>query len=281
MGGSDIGPQIPPEIAARLGIKRANRASGSSSDEEDPATTKNGGGTIGPTMPPNVSNMNNLPIDDNCSSSDDDDDDAAAIGPSAALAGCTGAQALNQTLDSIEERAHNHDGDQDSADANSKRPDWMLVPPDSETSKTGLFDESWTRTPGKDTARDTDHKSAKRRKKKKHDEEPVEETPDMRRRRLESEDKAQWVREYNKQVRPKSLLEMHMEAKRSGKSKTSKKEKRHGHNDESDDQWKRHRFDRTRDLGSAPRRADAKRQREILNTMGFLADKYAPEKGSG
>ncbi|KAJ1781897.1 hypothetical protein LPJ59_006949 [Coemansia sp. RSA 2399] len=103
----------------------------------------------------------------------------------------------------------------------------------------------------------------------------------MRRRRLEREDKARWVSEYNKQVRPKSLLEMHMEAKRSSKSKASKKEKHREHNDESDDEWKRHRFDRTRDLGSAPRRADAKRQREILNTMGFLADKYAPGKDSG
>ncbi|KAJ2551929.1 hypothetical protein EV175_003505 [Coemansia sp. RSA 1933] len=276
MGGSGIGPQIPPEIAARLGIKGASNASNLSSDEESPAVSKSN--TIGPTMPPTAITVDQSPADDD-SNSDNDDDDSAAIGPSVALAGCTGAQALNQTLDSIEARASSRDADKAAQDTGTKRPDWMLVPPDSETRKTGLFDESWTRTPGQTAASGAaDQNQSKRRKKKTEDEDPVEETPDMRRRRLESEDKARWVDEYNKQVRPKSLLEMHRETKRS-KEKTLKKAKRRD-GDDSDDGWQRHRFDRSRDLSSAPRPADAKRQRELLNTMGFLADKYTRGKGS-
>ncbi|KAJ1662923.1 hypothetical protein IW140_002805 [Coemansia sp. RSA 1813] len=288
MGGSGIGPQIPPEIAAKLGIKGADHASGSPSDDEShtilPKSSKDG--AIGPTMPPATINVSQPPSTNANSSSDDDDDATATIGPSAALAGCTDLQALNQTLNSIEARVTKRHSDQN-PDTQAKRPDWMLVPPDSETRKTGLFDDSWTRTPGKDAAGSDSSKltsTDRSKRRKKQEEEPIEETPDMRRRRLESEKKARWVDEYNKRVRPKSLLEMHVEAKH-GKSKASKREKRshrerHGDTDDaSGDEWKRHRFDRNRDLGNAPRRSDSKKQREILNTIGFLSDKYAPGKG--
>ncbi|KAJ2654753.1 hypothetical protein IWW48_005922 [Coemansia sp. RSA 1200] len=297
MGGSGIGPQIPPEIAARLGIKNAEHANSSSSDEErGPETIKRSSGVIGPAMPPVATS--HFSSDDSCS-----DDDSEAIGPSTALSGYTDAQALNQTIDAIEERAHKRQSDTDDAkavDTHAQRPDWMLVPPDSETRRTGLFDKSWTRIPGKDTdptreseeADNSPEMRTKKSKKKKNKEDPIEETPDMRRRRVESEDKARWVDEYNKRVRPKSLLEMHVEARR-GKSKSSKEEKRgqrkrHGNagqakkddNDDGDDDgWKRRRFDRDRDLASAPRHTSTKAQREILNTMGFLSDKYAPGKG--
>ncbi|KAJ2516279.1 hypothetical protein GGI11_003501 [Coemansia sp. RSA 2049] len=296
MGGSGIGPQIPPEIAARLGITNAEHANSSSSDEErGPETIKRSSGVIGPAMPPVATNQS--PSDDSCS-----DDDSVAIGPSVALSGYTDAQALNQTIDAIEERAHKRQSapdDAKAADTLTQRPDWMLVPPDSETQRTGLFDKSWTRVPGKDTdptrepeeADNSSETRAKKSKKKKNkEEEPIEETPDMRRRRVESEDKARWVDEYNKRVRPKSLLEMHVESKR-GKSGDSKEEKRghrkrHGNaaqaekdDNGDDDGWKRRRFDRDRDLASAPRHKSTKAQREILNTMGFLSDKYAPGKG--
>ncbi|KAJ2033990.1 hypothetical protein GGI08_009022 [Coemansia sp. S2] len=176
----------------------------------------------------------------------------------------------------------------------------MLVPPSAESSKAmggrgnggrsvvaaPLFDKSWTETPEEKRLQKEKEKS-KRRK-------PVveeEETPGMRRKREEDAEKSKWVDEFNRSQRPKSLMEMHLESKnkekekksgRSDKSRrrerspSSRRTDRHSDDDE-DDEWKSQRFDRSRDLSSG--KVNSRRQREMLNTMGYLSDKYAPSKG--
>ncbi|KAJ1950824.1 hypothetical protein EC988_004239 [Linderina pennispora] len=105
----------------------------------------------------------------------------------------------------------------------------------------------------------------------------------MKRRRKEAEDQAKWIEEFNRTNRPKSLLEMHLEAKQGKKSKKSKsgKAKVEDEGDE-EDRWKRRRFDRERDLSTSTSgsRGDTRRQRELLNSAGsYLKDNFTSGKG--
>ncbi|KAJ2056056.1 hypothetical protein GGI17_006396 [Coemansia sp. S146] len=282
-----IGPQLPPEVAAILGIS-VKRQSGedSSSDAE----------VIGPAMPP----PGVLPTKPPASTTspdhkDEESEDDDIVGPSAALAGYSKEQALRQTVDIMEARTHKDEDDSTNNSA-EKREEWMLVPPSAESSKAmsgrgnggrsvvaaPLFDKSWTETP--------EEKRLQKEKEKSKRREPVveEETPDMRRKREENAEKSKWVDEFNRSQRPKSLMEMHLESKKkkSGRSDKSRGRERErspssrrtdGPSDDEDDEWKSQRFDRSRDLSSG--KVDSRRQREMLNTMGYLSDKYAPSKG--
>ncbi|KAJ1950281.1 hypothetical protein FBU59_000754 [Linderina macrospora] len=283
-----IGPQIPPEVAARLGISvkgdkdttdaptaigptlppSQTQSTASKEDSENRA--------IGPTMPATSSAKE----DDDATPSDSEDD---AIGPSLDMAGCTEDQARQQTLDLVEARTTKNE----STDPNSsedKRGSWMLVPPsrqsnnpDAKEPSVPMFDESWTETPAE--------RRAKKEKKAKQKLEPEEETPDMKRKRKEEEDQAKWIEEFNKANRPKSLLEMHLEAKQGKKSKKHKPGDKAGKDEgDEEDQWKRRRFDRDRDLstsgGASSSRDVTRRQRELLSSMGsYLNDKYTSGKG--
>lgn len=230
----NIGPNIPEDIARKLGIK-TNRASTSSSS--------NG--------------------------SDDED----LVGPSPALAGCSDTQAMSQTIDKLTTRK---DKDQDDGSAAGGRGDWMTVPPTSlrNQDKAPLFDKSWTETPEE--------------KRKRLNTKPKEkqETPSTHKKKEEDEAKSQYVAEFNRGQRPKSLMEMHQESlKKNKKGKDRHRErspKRENRNDDDEeDEWKQNRFDRDRDLKHARQSggADKRRQREMLNSMAFLKDKYAPSKG--
>ncbi|KAJ2722854.1 hypothetical protein GGI07_003041 [Coemansia sp. Benny D115] len=246
---------------------------------------------------------------------DEESDDDDLIGPSAALSGYSEADAKNQTLSTVTERLQRQENNQNNqADDTAKREEWMLVPPSAESSKqikgrkgaaAPLFDKSWTETPEEKRERkNKERNKGKGESSSKHGDKVEEETPSMRRKRKEDEDKARWVNEYNRQQRPKSLLEMHLESKSDKKrrgrehrdrdrrdrresrdDKKSDKRKRrsddeddYGHSGDAEgDEWKRQRFDRSRDLNSG--KIDGRRQREMLNSMAFLSDKYAPGKG--
>ncbi|KAJ2009755.1 hypothetical protein GGI04_000167 [Coemansia thaxteri] len=303
-----IGPQIPPEVAAMLGISVGQQSGDSSpADPTDVATE-----VIGPAMPPPgvlpSRQLNRSPSPSNATDAESDDD---LVGPSVSLASYTAEQALRQKIDLVEARAsRSGETEGTGSDTDGKREEWMLVPPSAESSKTvrgsrggggpqgrniataPLFDKSWTETPEEKRQRKDKERNSTRR------EAPVEEeTPDMRRKREENDEKSKWVDEFNRSQRPKSLLELHLESKNKDKrdrrdkgrrrdrerSPSSRQGNRHGaHGDNSDgdgedDEWKRERFDRSRDLSSG--KVDSRRQREMLNTMGFLSDKYAPGKG--
>ncbi|KAJ2407658.1 hypothetical protein GGI10_004969 [Coemansia sp. RSA 2530] len=282
-----IGPQLPPEIAAKLGIP-VNRQSNDGDSSSDAKA-------IGPAMPPpGVLPAKLPPSNTNLGrEGDEESEDDDIVGPSAALAGYSKDQALRQTIDMIEARTHKDEEDSTSNSA-EKREEWMLVPPSAESSKAmggrgnggrsvvaaPLFDKSWTETP---------EEKRQNREKPKRREPALEETPDMRRKREESAEKSRWVEEYNRSERPKSLMEMHLESKskekemkrgRSDKSRARERSppsRRAGKHSDDDDEWKSQRFDRSRDLSTG--KVDSRRQRELLNTMGFLSDKYAPSKG--
>ncbi|KAJ2909281.1 hypothetical protein GGI21_002039 [Coemansia aciculifera] len=310
MAGGGIGPQLPPEVAAMLGIS-ANRHQQDSSDEASDSEAQ----AIGPAMPPPGALLTNPPAadmttpdritsNDNEDESNDDDDDL--VGPSAALAGYSKEQALRQTIDMLEARTRK-DSDDDTygegGNSKEKREEWMLVPPSAESTKAikgsrggggpsgrnvnaaPLFDKSWTETPEEKRQRKDKEKTTKQSELL-----PIEEeTPDMRRKREENEEKSKWVDEFNRTQRPKSLMEMHLESKSKGKRDRSDKSRRRDRErsppsrrannceQDDDDDWKKQRFDRSRDLSAG--KVDSKRQREMLNTMGFLSDKYAPSKG--
>ncbi|KAJ1839717.1 hypothetical protein LPJ73_006662 [Coemansia sp. RSA 2703] len=279
-----IGPQIPPEIAAKLGI--ATRTTESSSDDTKStdgrspdagsesesesdiigptmppqtaslSTSKNDGSSsedeqIGPTLPPGfqLNDRNHGNADDASSSSEDED----AVGPSVSLAGYTASSAANQTLAAINERLKAQEPGAEPKAA--QRSDWMLVPPSAETRKGGgkgngtaapLFDESWTETPEQRRERE---RLGKKKRKAEEEKEVEEETPMMRKKREEDEGKARWVEEYNREQRPKSLMEMHLE----GQRKKQKKEKgRHG---------------------------GQRLKGNVVEAISGLKDRYAPGKG--
>ncbi|KAJ2610483.1 hypothetical protein GGF44_006212 [Coemansia sp. RSA 1694] len=299
-----IGPQLPPEVAAMLGIPVNQQHS-----DEDPDSDVE---IIGPAMPPPGAlsakpQASGADTDRSTSKGEEEEsEDDDLVGPSAALAGYSKEQALRQTIDMLEARTRKDPGDSDSGEANDskeKREEWMLVPPSAESSKAvkgsrggggpsgrgvaaaPLFDKSWTETPEEKRQRKAQEKTAKRR------ELPAEEeTPDMRRKREESAEKSKWVEEYNRSQRPRSLMEMHLESKSKGKrdrsdrgrgrdrerSPSSRRASKNDKEDDDDDEWKQQRFDRARDLSTG--KVDSRRQREMLNTMGFLSDKYAPGK---
>ncbi|KAJ2780625.1 hypothetical protein GGI15_003475 [Coemansia interrupta] len=269
-----IGPQLPPEIAAKLGI--ATRTSESDSDDARGAAGRSADSgsesepdVIGPTMPPQttapskpsqgpssssedaqigpsmpppgvLSNARDTDQPDDASSSEDDD----TIGPSASLAGYTASAVADQTLSSINDRLKAQEPD--ALPKPAQRSSWMLVPPTSETrgkraSAAPLFDESWTETPEQRRERE---RSGRKKKRKAGDAEEVEEeTPMMRRKREEDEGKARWVEEYNREQRPKSLMEMHQEGQR---KKQKKAKGRHG---------------------------------DVVEAISGLKDRYAPGKG--
>ncbi|KAJ2491461.1 hypothetical protein IWW37_002236 [Coemansia sp. RSA 2050] len=283
-----IGPQLPPEVAAMLSIpvNRQSDDNDSSSDAE----------AIGPAMPPPGVLPARLPSSGTTLARDEDgeSEDDDIVGPSAALAGYSKDQALRQTMDMIEARAHKGE-DPTTANSVEKREEWMLVPPSAESSKAmsgrgnggrsvvaaPLFDKSWTETP--------EEKRQNRETPKRREPAVEEETPGMRRKREESAEKSKWVEEYNRSERPKSLMEMHLESKSKGREKKrgrsdksrarerSPPSRRADKRSDDDDEWKSQRFDRSRDLSTG--KVDSRRQREMLNTMGFLSDKYAPSKG--
>ncbi|KAJ2698981.1 hypothetical protein FB645_005470 [Coemansia sp. IMI 203386] len=259
-----IGPQIPADIAAKLGIKTGDGSREASEEAKDArAASGSEDECIGPAMPPpGVLNPRAEP-EAHVSDSDSDSD---AIGPSVDLAGYSDADAHLQTLTSINRRL---DQSPKSTDLNSsQRESWMLVPPTAKASKPGaapLFDESWTETPAEKRQR----REKEARKRGKNKEEKEEETLAGRKRRKEDEEKAKWVHDYNREQRPKSLLEMHVEKKSGRKRGRDKK-------GEKDDKWKKQRFDRDRDL--AVGRTDSRRRRELLDSVGSLADKYGHSK---
>ncbi|KAI7830094.1 hypothetical protein BX661DRAFT_181068 [Kickxella alabastrina] len=194
---------------------------------------------IGPRMPPHAIGPA-APSTANPTSDSDSGSDSDLVGPSIALAGYTESDAAQQTLDTVESRMCRQDKANQTPEED-KREEWMLLPPSVEStsavrgSKAGkkgsmvapLFDKSWTETPEERRAR----KKGKGRSGKCRETEVEEETPGMRKKRIEDEEKGRWVEE----------------------------------------------FDRSRDLSAG--KVDERKQRELLNTMGFLTDKYAPSKG--
>ncbi|KAJ2841311.1 hypothetical protein J3B02_005942 [Coemansia erecta] len=276
-----IGPQIPAEIAAKLGIKTS---SDPTSDVEDPRSTSTSDtetNAIGPAMPPPGILKRQTSLEIEPSNSDDDDE---LIGPSTALAGYTEADIKEQTLSTISRRLEQSEKRELAESVDNKREEWMLVPPTAESGNkrgsTALFDKSWTETPEEKRKR----REKEARKLKRSDEAAEEEeTPEMRRKRMENDEKAKWVQEYNREQRPKSLLEMHLE-KKSGKKKSRHHDKtKHkrgdeaGKEDDEDDKWKKRRFDRSRDLSTG--KTDSRRRRELLDSLGNLSDKYGHGKG--
>ncbi|KAJ2448348.1 hypothetical protein EV183_005490 [Coemansia sp. RSA 2336] len=238
---SGIGPQIPPEIAAKLGI----RVGGGSSDEPQGGSTKSV--EIGPTMPPkNASTFK-----------DDEESSDEEVGPSLELAGCSNEQAHQQTLDKLNAQT---DGQEQPKEPT--REEWMLVPPPTKGGKaardTAMFDESWTQTPQERRKR-AEQKAPK----------PQTTTPSTQRKRKEDEERAHWVNEYNQVQRPKTLMEMHQESKKQKGKKTGKQ-----------DEWSRHRFDRDRDLRTTTV-SSRRQQNAVQDALESLSDKYAPgKKGS-
>ncbi|KAJ2708149.1 hypothetical protein H4R19_004837 [Coemansia spiralis] len=248
MAGPGIGPQIPPEVAARLGI----RTDGDATCDE-PATRR----AIGPSMPPSAATQ---PASSSSSNDDDDgDDDEAAVGPAADLAGCSHAQARQQTLSRLEAQMDRSSAaTADAADESGGRGEWMLVPP-SRRGGDELFDESWTLTPEERAKR----AAAQRAQPAQKEEEEEEDTPAMRRAREEDAEKAKFIDEFNRTNRPKSLLEMHHEAQHKSRHPQRTRDARaQGPADE----WRRTRHDRDQ-------------QRAVLDAMGALGDKYTPGKG--
>ncbi|PVZ98987.1 hypothetical protein BB558_005000 [Smittium angustum] len=131
-------------------------------------------------------------------------------------------------------------------ETNIKREEWMTVPPsfsiasaksrgkkslgDSEKNKKGDFDESWTRVGGKPNS------------------------------------EKNLVNEYNKEFRPKTLMEMHLEklGKNSGKKHKS-----------DDNEWKQQRFSKDRDM--KVKWVDTNRQSNVETK--YLSNKYGHGKG--
>ncbi|KAJ1834773.1 hypothetical protein LPJ63_001658 [Coemansia sp. RSA 2711] len=254
---SGIGPQIPPEIAAKLGI----RTGGSEPAEER--------SQIGPTMPPAATASSPKDVENNEDS--DSGDDSDAIGPSVSLAGYSAEQAQQQTLGKLDAQMERSQPDK-SADTNG-RGEWMLVPPSAKTAKqakdAALFDESWTLTPEQRR-----EKREKEREKEREKRRQKQQAPGVQNQQQDAE-QAQWVDDYNRALRPKSLMEMHAESKKKKKDKKGKR----AHGDGEDDDWKRQRFDRDRDLASTKRKGDGRQKAAVMDAIGALADKYAPGKG--
>ncbi|KAJ2630494.1 hypothetical protein H4R22_002623 [Coemansia sp. RSA 1290] len=238
---SGIGPQIPPEIAAKLGI----RVGDSNSDEPQSSSNKNV--EIGPTMPPkNISSLKEDEV-----SSDEE------VGPSLELAGCSNEQAYQQTLSKLDAQTDDQEQSKEPT-----REEWMLVPPSAKSGKaardTAMFDESWTQTPEEKRKR-AEQKASK----------PQPKTSSTQKKRKEDEERAHWVNEYNQTQRPKSLMEMHQESKKQKSKKSGKQDK-----------WSRHRFDRDRDL-RATTVSSRRQQNAVQDALESLSDKYAPgKKGS-
>ncbi|KAJ1809358.1 hypothetical protein LPJ56_005993, partial [Coemansia sp. RSA 2599] len=183
-----IGPQIPPEIAAKLGI-RTNGSAGDADDAKQHASDTESS-VIGPAMPPpgvlmprsSSGGVNEKPSASE-QPSDIDSDDDGLIGPSAGLAGYTETDAQQQTLSTINQRLEKAESSAtaDAADAN-KREEWMLVPPTAESAtkrgSAALFDKSWTETPAEKRER-REKEARKNRRSDKAKEEEEEETPEM------------------------------------------------------------------------------------------------------
>ncbi|KAJ2845316.1 hypothetical protein IWW36_004830 [Coemansia brasiliensis] len=241
---SGIGPQIPPEIAAKLGIQIGSR----SNDEPQDCSTKHV--EIGPTMPSNNAT--------NPSNEDEESSDEEGVGPSLELAGCSNEQAHQQTLTKLDAQM---ESDQIKP-KQATREEWMLVPPSAKSGKaaqdTAMFDESWTQTP---------HEKRKRTEQKTKGPQPKT-SPSTQKKRKEDEEKAHWVNEYNQTQRPKTLMEMHQESKKQ-KSKDKKTSKQ--------DEWSRRRFDRDRDL-RATTVSSRRQQNAVQDALESLSDKYVPGK---
>ncbi|KAJ1734034.1 hypothetical protein LPJ61_001281, partial [Coemansia biformis] len=229
MSGGGIGPQIPPEVAARLGIRVGGSNDGGEAEGEDPLPASDERRTIGPTMPPATGKQPPAPAEDR-DGSGDEDDGGEAVGPAVELAGCTSAQAQQQRMAKLEaQMEHGEPGAGNNADG---RGEWMLVPPTRDGSGRaggdGLFDESWTLTP---------EEKAKRLAKQKEQQQQRQETPGMRRAQEEDAEKAKWVDEFNRTNRPKSLMELHLESKQ--KSHKGKQRSRDARARGPADDWKR------------------------------------------
>ncbi|KAJ2616664.1 hypothetical protein H4S08_000666 [Coemansia sp. RSA 1365] len=266
MGGGGIGPQIPPEVAARLGIC----VNSSSVTEKEKTSPK--GGVIGPSMPPpsslsNVDRPTKGGVDDNGESSEE-------VGPSTELAGYSKKQARQQTMDKLDaqmEQQNSSGGGK--TNKHDTREEWMLVPPSKrgvsgQPTDDSIFDESWTLTPEQ-------RKQAAQQKKAAKTQHPKE-TAASRRKQEEDQDRAQWVDEFNRTQRPKSLMEMHLETKHKN-HRSKRSHNKNSHSKEQDDSWKRQRFDRDRDL-TLEKKSGRSHQHAILDAMGTLNDKYAPGK---
>ncbi|KAJ2802939.1 hypothetical protein H4R21_002225 [Coemansia helicoidea] len=246
-GPGGIGPQIPPEVAARLGIR-----TGGTLECAEPSAPSRAHRTIGPAMPPGADVQPPASPADSGSEREEE----AAVGPAAELAGCSAGQARQQTLSRLEAQMERSSGGSAADEPSSgRRGEWMLVPP-TRKGGDGLFDESWTQTP-EERAR----QAAKRRA---QPQQPAEEdTPAARRAQAEDADKAKWVDEFNRANRPKSLLEMHRESQHAARHPRRARDAR---SQPSADHRRNDRHDRDR-------------QRAVLDAMGALGDKYAPGKG--
>ncbi|KAJ1792225.1 hypothetical protein LPJ77_001296 [Coemansia sp. RSA 2523] len=288
---SGIGPQIPPEIAAKLGI----RVGGSDNSAQDDSKRSVIGPTmppalkkddtrddthrpnIGPTMPPGLKKVDTnddtqrlnigptMPPE--LKNEDDDDEESSDdIGPSLDLAGCSTEQAQRQTLNKLDAQMERNTSETN----NDGRGEWMLVPPSAkhgnQVQDAAMFDEEWTLNPEQRRAKR--EKDARIKKKQ-------QQTPDVRRKKEEDEGRTEWVDEYNRTQRPKSLMQMHRESKDTKSTKGAKgtKGKREQHG-EPEDEWKRQRFSRDRDLASAARPNDNKQQHVVLDAIDSLGDKY-------
>ncbi|KAJ2659561.1 hypothetical protein IW148_004194 [Coemansia sp. RSA 1199] len=264
---SGIGPQIPPEIAAKLGI----RVGGSDNDTQDDSKRS----VIGPTMPPGLkkddskddSQRSNIgPTMPPVLNSEESDDDESSddIGPSLDLAGCSTEQAQLQTLNKLDAQMERNTSETDK----NGRGEWMLVPPSAKHGNhiqdAAMFDEEWTLNPEQRRAKK--EKDARIKKQQ-------QQTPDVQRNKDEDKGRAEWVDEYNRTQRPKSLMQMHRESKGTKSKGTKGKRERDGKPGE-EDEWKRQRFSRDRDLASAARPQDNKQQHAVLDAIDSLGDKY-------
>ncbi|KAJ2081721.1 hypothetical protein H4R24_002118 [Coemansia sp. RSA 988] len=272
MGGGGIGPQIPAEVAARLGIRvgNSNDTVKEAKDGEERSNAKRK--IIGPSMPTflDKDSTEKSSANDDAESSEDSE-----VGPSTELAGYSKRQVQQQTLDKLDaQMEQNSSGGGDTANKNNAREEWMLVPPskrgaNGQKTDDGIFDESWTLTP--EQRREKATQQAKAAKKQ-----SPEETAASRRKQEEDQDKTQWIEEFNRTQRPKSLMEMHLETK--NKNRRSKRSNKNTLPKEQDDTWKRQRFDRDRDLATEQKNSH-RQQHAVLNAMGNLTDKYASGKG--
>ncbi|KAF0554086.1 hypothetical protein F8M41_019580 [Gigaspora margarita] len=182
---------------------------------------------------------------------------------------------LQQTIQEFEERARQAEPE-DKTDKPLQRGEWMLVPPESKflgetptnmrsrnfkqrTYDPEVNDNSlWTETPADRQIRLQKSTGQKRKHEKEKDDEPIKYS------RIDIE-KAEAVKAYNEQHRPKSLLESHSE----GYTKSRKWK---------DDDVSKRPFDREKDvLGS--RRMDSRKRKEFLENARGLDSKFGHGKG--
>ncbi|PVV04790.1 hypothetical protein BB560_000696 [Smittium megazygosporum] len=170
----------------------------------------------------------------------------------------------------------------------SKREEWMTVPPSfsiasakltnrrfaKTTKEKAEFDESWTALPGEEI-NSANSKGSKNSKNKMESDDRMEELIDHEKEK----ERNRIVEEYNKKYRPATLMQMHLDKIQEKKSRKSRRKshssrnKKHKSSSDSEEEWKNRRFNRDRDL--AVNWKDTKRHKDVLSQTKFLSDKYS------